>query len=133
MNQRGTQNTAPRTAVIYVRVSSPGQDTDGDGLRSQEAICREYAERRGYKILSVFSDKVTGGISDRPAMERLIAYVKARKDDTIVLIDDLNRFSRDVPGFWPLRTKLQKAGASWKAPRWNSATIRTRSCNRTSS
>lgn len=36
-----------KQAVIYCRVSSIKQSTQGDGLRSQETRCREFARMKG--------------------------------------------------------------------------------------
>jgi site-specific DNA recombinase len=43
-------------AVIYVRVSSQNQVKDGNGLESQERLCREWAEYNGIEVVQVFSD-----------------------------------------------------------------------------
>lgn len=49
--------TKLKIAVIYARVSSVQQVTEGDGLASQETRCREYANYKGYTVVEVFSDK----------------------------------------------------------------------------
>ncbi|SMX32904.1 recombinase family protein [Octadecabacter ascidiaceicola] len=85
-------------AVIYARVSSVAQLKKGDGLASQESRCREYARYKGYEVLEVFSDNKSGGDADRPAMIALLAYLKAQKETCVVIIDDINRFARDVVG-----------------------------------
>ncbi|MEI6092951.1 MAG: recombinase family protein, partial [bacterium] len=36
--------------VIYCRVSSERQVTEGHGLEGQEKRCRDYAEHKGYKV-----------------------------------------------------------------------------------
>ncbi len=48
-------------ALVYCRVSSKSQETDGHGLESQEARCRQYAEAKGYDFAAVFPDTITGG------------------------------------------------------------------------
>lgn len=104
-------------AVIYCRVSSPHQLTRGDGLASQEATCRQYAERMGYEVVEVFQDNVTGGITDRPAMDALLVHLKKnRREGRIVIIDHLNRFARDMRGHWDLRGLLDAAGARLESP-----------------
>ena len=57
-------------AIIYCRVSSTKQVRQGDGLRSQETRCREYAGYRGYKVVEVFHDDASGGSTDRPPSTR---------------------------------------------------------------
>lgn len=111
------QTSAPRAAVLYVRVSSKQQLTRGDGLASQEATCRAYAERMGYTVIEVFRDNVTGGIEDRPAMNALLKFLRKHKSaGLVVIVDHPNRFSRDVRGHWDLRDLLKAAGGRLESP-----------------
>jgi len=57
-------------AVIYCRVSSDRQASEGHGLDGQERRCREYAKVNGYTIAEVFRDKgASGGTISRPAFD----------------------------------------------------------------
>lgn len=47
--------------LIYCRVSDERQKNAGDGLHSQEHRCHEYAAARGYRVVAVFHDDVSGG------------------------------------------------------------------------
>jgi DNA invertase Pin-like site-specific DNA recombinase len=42
-------------AVIYARVSSRGQEETGYSLPAQEKLLREYAERKGFEVVRIFS------------------------------------------------------------------------------
>ena len=100
-------------ALIYCRVSSMTQATDGHGLDSQEHRCREFAAQKGLKVLEVFRDSYTGGgdFWQRPAMRELLEYVDARPTDRFVVIfDDLKRFARDIQFHWKLRTEFSARG-----------------------
>ena len=105
-----------QTAVIYARVSSAAQLAKGDGLASQTTRCQEYARFRGYDVVEIFHDNMSGGAAERPAMSALLSFVTKRKGQTIVLIDDINRFSRDVVVHWKLRDLLQEAGGKLESP-----------------
>jgi site-specific DNA recombinase len=107
---------ATQHAVIYARVSTVAQLKKGDGLASQESRCREYARYKGYEVLEVFNDNKSGGDADRPAMIALLAYLKAQKETCVVIIDDINRFARDVVGHWQLRALLAEAGGKLESP-----------------
>ena len=101
--------TAPPTqqqAVIYCRVSSKAQETEGHGLQSQETRCRQYAAAKGYAIAAVFPDTITGGgdFMQRPGLVALLSFLDAQPDeDFVVIFDDLKRASRDTLAFLDLR------------------------------
>lgn len=109
------QNT-PTKAVIYCRVSSAAQMTKGDGLASQESRCREYARYKGYQVSEVFHDNMSGGDLDRPAMSKMVAYLNKQGESHVVIIDDINRFARDVVGHWHLRAMVAEAGGKLESP-----------------
>ena len=118
--KRGVMYPAPapkdRTtkAVIYCRVSSKKQASEGAGLESQEHRCREYAQAQGYEVEAVFPDDASGGgdFMNRPGMVALLAYLEARSDtDFVVIFDDLKRFARDVEFHKKLRRTLDAHSA----------------------
>lgn len=120
MSQSGTvKNSMPTEAVIYTRVSSRRQLTEGHGNDAQERICRDYAAERGYKIIKVFQEPgISGATLDRPAMQELIAFLRSRRNkQTAVVFDDLKRFSRDVGGFWELEKLIKNCGAKLASPK----------------
>jgi site-specific DNA recombinase len=97
-------------SLIYCRVSSQKQDSDGSGNSAQETRCRDYAMFKGYEVEAVFQDKYTGGgnFMKRPAMRQLLAYVDEHPETHyVVIFDDLKRFARDVKFHWELRKEFQ--------------------------
>ncbi|GLQ36782.1 hypothetical protein GCM10007908_04020 [Rhizobium albus] len=104
-------------AVIYARVSGTKQVREGDGLRSQEMRCREFASYKGYEVAEVFRDDASGGSTHRPAMTAMIQLLKKhRAHGWVVIIDDISRFARDVRGHWELRDLLRAAGGKLESP-----------------
>ncbi|MBJ7579307.1 recombinase family protein [Devosia sp. MC532] len=100
-----------KKAVIYCRVSSLAQVRKGEGLSSQEATCRDFAKHNGYVVEAVFADNITGGSKDRVGIDALLAHLKAhRREVRFVIVDHMDRFSRDVRGYWDLRDLLEAAG-----------------------
>jgi site-specific DNA recombinase len=95
-------------ALIYCRVSSQRQVTDGHGLDSQELRCVHRAEYLKLKVAKVFPDEgISGGLFGRPAMQELIAFLDAHPNEKFVIIfDDLKRFARDVEVHLKLKTEL---------------------------
>lgn len=106
-----------RKAVIYCRVSGSKQVREGDGLRSQEMRCREFASYKGYDVVEVFRDDISGGSVSRPAMIAMLKLLKKhRLQGLVVIIDDISRFARDVRGHWELRDLLRAAGGKLESP-----------------
>ncbi len=101
-------------ALIYCRVSSVGQQKDGNGLDSQELRCRQYAESKGYEVVMVFPDTMSGGGSylKRPGMVALLSILDAQPEEEFVIVfDDLKRASRDTRAFLDLRDAFRQRNA----------------------
>ena len=90
-------------AVIYARTSSL-TNTTGDSLDRQVHACSRFAEENEIEILldgdddTVFWDKGISGnafIESRPAFVELLKFCK-ENDVTMILIENVTRFSRDV-------------------------------------
>src|SRR4051812_21288078 len=107
-----TMNNSPATkALVYCRVSSERQKTEGHGLDSQEHRCREYAKAQGYEVEEVFRDSFTGGgeFSQRPLMMEMITYIDDRPHRKyVVIFDDIARLARDVKAHINLRAAFAK-------------------------
>ena len=111
-----------QAALIYCRVSSVKQRTDGGGLDSQEKRCRSYAESHGLDVEAVFPDDVSGGgdFMKRPGMVALLSYLDAQPGKSYVIVfDDLKRFARDREFHWKLRQELAARGAVPKCLNFN--------------
>ena len=104
-------------AVIYTRVSSSKQTKVGDGLGSQETRCREFARMKGYVVLEVFSDDVSGGLTTRPGMKAMLAFFGQYPANSIVIIiDDVSRLARGLEAHLQLRSAIGAAGARLESP-----------------
>ena len=104
-------------AVIYCRVSTKRQATEGNGLGSQETRCREYASHRGHQIVGVFTDDVSGKLRRRPGFEEMIGFIrKQRNSGIVVIIDDISRMSRDMRNHFNLKEAIFRAGATLESP-----------------
>ena len=105
-------------AVIYARVSSAAQVKKGDGLGSQETRCRQLAQNKGYEVVRVFRDEgASGGMIDRPGMQEMLKFLKAQKrDQYVILIDDISRLARGLEAHIQLRTLISGIGAKLASP-----------------
>ena len=106
-------------AIIYCRVSSSRQVSEGHGLSSQETRCREFAGHKHYKVVQVFHEEgVTGSLLDRPQMKEMLAFLKQhkRQQPHVVIIDDISRLARDMETHIKLRASIQDAGGKLESP-----------------
>ncbi len=116
LNHTGTA-LKPAKAVIYARVSSAAQVRRGDGLGSQETRCREFAGYRGYTVVKVFSDDLSGSSVERPGMKAMLSFLRKNKHDPhAVLIDDISRLARGVKAHIELRSAISLAGGVLESP-----------------
>ena len=110
-------DTITPEAVIYARVSSKKQVTQGDGLNSQQTRCTEYARYKGYEIIKTFADDMSGSLTARPGMQSMLAYLrKRRKIGTVVIIDDISRLARGIEAHLQLRAAISTAGGTLESP-----------------
>ncbi|MCB4859948.1 recombinase family protein [Sphingobium sp. PNB] len=104
-------------AVIYCRVSTKKQAREGNGLESQEIRCREYAGYRGHQVVQVFSDDMSGSLSGRPGMLAMLAFLKKhRRENIVVIIDDISRLARGIEAHLKLRADIASAGGLLESP-----------------
>jgi DNA invertase Pin-like site-specific DNA recombinase len=107
----------PTKAVIYCRVSGAKQVREGDGLRSQEMRCREYAGHKGYAVAQVYKDDVSGSLTERPAMKAMLAFLKKnRATPYAVIVDDISRLARGMKAHMELRAAIKIVGGFLESP-----------------
>jgi DNA invertase Pin-like site-specific DNA recombinase len=95
VNTPGMTATAPKTAAsvpvaILVRVSTLKQETD-----RQVSELREYADRKGYTVVEVCAEQVSGRAdeADRHGLQRVEELVRAGKVKK-VLVHEVSRLAR---------------------------------------
>lgn len=105
-----------KTGLIYTRVSSKEQ-VDNTSLESQEARCREFAEREGIQVLGVFIDKgESAKTADRPEFAKAIAFCSPKsRDVNYFIVYKLDRFSRNQDDFIGMRARLKQYGTELRS------------------
>lgn len=99
-----------KTCVIYARVSTNMQDID-NSISAQIRICSEYAKKKNYSIIEIYTDEAESGTSTlkRAEFNRLIDNAKKKKFD-IILADKTDRFSRNKEDCILAKIAIKKAG-----------------------
>ena len=103
-------------AVIYCRISSQKQLREGDGLESQRVRCEEFARYRNLTVVEIFRDEASGSAVNRPGMKAMLAFLKAKREPHIVIIDDISRLARGIQAHFTLRDKIKQAGGVLQSP-----------------
>lgn len=104
-------------AALYIRVSSEEQARHGLSLQEQRDALTRYAKANKMTVVGIYED---AGISarkpykKRPALLRLLDDCKAGKVDTILFIK-LDRWFRNIAGYYDVQTQLDKYGVTWQA------------------
>ena len=102
--------TAPRV-VIYCRVSDPGA-TDDYGMDAQERECRTCADAQGWDVVGVYREWHTGAeLFERDELTRVREAMRRREFD-VLLVDRLDRISRDGDHRGFIRTECRYAGVA---------------------
>ncbi len=98
----------PKTAILYVRVSTEEQARSGYSLAQQIEALRAYAEQEGYQVLEEVSDRGQSGASlERPGMDRVRDLV-ATGGASVVLAQDRDRFAREPAHHYLLRKEFEE-------------------------
>lgn len=99
-----------KRAVIVCRVSTAGQE-DNYSLDVQEQQCRTACAERGYEVVSVFRDVISGTIRDRPGLNAAVAMVKAGQAE-VLMTSVLDRLSREQNHTILIMDEVERAGGT---------------------
>lgn len=99
---------------LYTRIDAP-EDAHGR-LKAQEKVLLDFAAREGYEVAGAASDLGPGRDMDRPGLVRVMQAVK-EKDFNILLVNGIDRISRDMEKTYNFLTELQLNGISVCSPR----------------
>ena len=84
---------------LYIRVSTERQANEGDSLEEQEAELKTYCDFRSFNIHKIHIERgKSGGNTNRPEYQKLIADIKAKKINAVV-VKKLDRLSRSLLDF----------------------------------
>ncbi|MCL2369668.1 MAG: recombinase family protein [Firmicutes bacterium] len=105
--QSGTKNNA----VIYPRYSSTGQNEQT--IETQIQLCKEYAEKRGLKVIKVFDgDKAKSASKETNKRKDLHKMLAVAEGGTFqyIIVYELNRFARNRAESVLFKSQLEKYG-----------------------
>jgi DNA invertase Pin-like site-specific DNA recombinase len=90
----------PKRAALYVRVSTNNRATRNQAVfeqnpEVQEQPLRQMAEQRGWSVVNVYSDRMSGAKDSRPGLNALMQDARRSAFD-IVLVWRFDRFARSI-------------------------------------
>lgn len=84
----------PPKAIIYTRFSPRPDANDSDSCETQERICRDYAQLKGFEVVSVHADPDRSGADE--FREELWAAINEIKKGCVLLVYKRDRLARNV-------------------------------------
>lgn len=93
-----------RQAALYSRVSTSDQDPE-----NQLGPLRSYANARGWTVTEFVDHGVSGSKDRRPALDAMMAAVRGRRVDVVVLTK-LDRLARSTHHLVTLAKELEALG-----------------------
>lgn len=106
---------ATTTALVYTRVSTDEQASEGYSLDAQLAEARRYAARQQWIIGTEFQDVLSGKRDDRPQYQSLleeVRHLRARGQSVTVVVAALDRFGRSILERIRSREELKRLGVA---------------------
>lgn len=107
------QSVAPPVVVSvvgYIRVSTDEQADSGAGLEAQRATIRNEAARRGWTLVRIYEDKISGKtINGRHGLHAALRTIGAGEAQALV-VAKLDRLSRSLIDFSSLMERSRKGG-----------------------
>jgi site-specific DNA recombinase len=78
---------------LYCRVSSEQQE-----LEQQIAACRRFCDYRGFEVIAIYYEIVSGAKAKRPQYLQMVKELRAYKYDGVVIfrLDRLGRNAREL-------------------------------------
>lgn len=101
--------TGGSSVVGYVRVSTDDQAESGAGLEAQRSAITSECERRGWQLVSIEEDALSGRDLKRPGLTRALDSCRAGEVSGVV-VAKLDRLSRSLADFANLLSEAQKGG-----------------------
>jgi site-specific DNA recombinase len=100
-------------AFIYCRVSTVEQSReDHYSLDNQEQRGRDYLKMKRWQLFKVRKDVASGKNSDRPGFQELLADIRAKRVD-VVVVYRLDRLSRNVKDIYEFLDLIRTSGVAF--------------------
>jgi site-specific DNA recombinase len=86
-------------AVIYARVSSKEQETEGYSIPAQLKLLQEYAVKNDHSVTAEFTDVETAKKAGRTKFNNMLFFIKEHPEIKHILIEKTDRLLRNIADY----------------------------------
>lgn len=105
-----------KRVFLYARVSTEEQAVHGLSIEAQQAALEAWAKENGHKVVGLYVDAGISArkpASKRPALQRLLADVRAGKGE-LIAFTKLDRWFRNIAEYYKVQEVLEKSHVDWQ-------------------
>jgi len=124
MRKTSPEKVPAKRCAIYTRKSTTnGLEQEFNSLDAQRESCEAYARSQGWELVEHRYDDggFTGANTERPAFQRLLADVDAKRVD-VVVVYKVDRLSRSLLDFAKVMDRFDQAGVAFVSVTQNFST-----------
>lgn len=99
-------------ALIYARISSKDQETEGYSIPAQKKLLQEYALRQNFRVTKSFIDVETAKKAGRTQFNQMIAFLKENIGITHILVEKTDRLLRNITDYALVDQLLESSNLS---------------------
>ena len=95
-------------AVIFARVSTIEQSTEGQSIEAQITKMRDYCKKNNFTVIKEFEVIESSTKGERPEFNVCLDFIRSQKEKVALVCDKVDRLQRsilDIPKLEELRTK----------------------------
>jgi site-specific DNA recombinase len=85
--------------LLYARVSSKDQETEGFSIPAQLKLLHEYASKNDYKVIGEFTDVETAKKTGRTQFNKMLDLIKEDISIKHILVEKTDRLTRNMSDY----------------------------------
>ncbi len=98
--------------IIYARVSSKEQESEGYSIPAQLKLLQEYASKNSYLIVKEFTDVETAKKAGRTQFNAMLAFIEENTNIKHILVEKTDRLLRNMVDFVAIERLMNELGVT---------------------
>ncbi len=105
------KTSQPPKAILFARVSTPGQAVEGTSLESQEASCLRKAAAENAQVVAIYREEgISGGLYlARPDIQAALQKIESGEAN-LLIFPKVDRVGRTVDVIHAIKRRVERAG-----------------------